>query len=181
MENHRKHTLGHRAFFLFLSGRSKFLVFLIVLAAGLWWTESMIPGGGEVAFWVGYGAEIVALLAAAWLLLILFYTYMEYRSYTYLFMPEAFVVNQGYILKNEIATLYHQIQNVNIERRPLDRMVGVSTLVIILAAARHEEDHNRIILPGLGRTKAKLVQKEILQRARRHAGGGAVSSGSRTE
>ncbi len=181
MENHRKHTLGHRAFFLFLSRRIKFAAFLFLLAGGLWWGAGRLSG--DAAFWTGYAAEIVALAAAAWLLIVLFYTYLEYRFYTYLFTPEAFVVHQGYILRNEVATLYHQIQNVNIERRPLDRLVGVSTVVLVLSATQQASDYNRIVLPGVGKTKAKLVQKELLVRARRHASGGgpfsAASSGNR--
>ena len=171
MENHRRHTLGHRAFLLFLSRRVKFVIFLFALTVAAWYSERWLSGIPQVAFWVDYAVGILALLSVAYFLLILFYTYLEYRFYTYLFTPEAFVVHQGYILRNEVATLYHQIQNVNIQRGPLDRLVGMSTVIILLSGIQHDPAHSKIILPGLGRTKAKLVQKELLVRARQHVGG----------
>jgi len=44
--------------------------------------------------------------------------------YTYMFTDEAFIMTSGYIVRNELAALYHQIQNVNIQRNPLDRLAA---------------------------------------------------------
>ena len=85
-----------------------------------------------------------------------------------MFTDEAFIMTSGYIVRNELAALYHQIQNVSIQRNPLDRLVGVSRIVIVMTGSEHDAAHNKIVLPAVGKTKAKLVQKELLIRARKH-------------
>jgi len=166
MENHRKHSLGHRAYLLFLSKRMKLTIFLFALTAAAWYSERWVPT--EYAPWVNYATNMLLLLAALYFLAIMFYTYMEYHFYTYMFTDEAFIMTYGYIVRNELAALYHQIQNVSIQRNPLDRLVGVSRIVIVMTGSEHDAAHNKIVLPAVGKTKAKLVQKELLIRARKH-------------
>lgn len=164
----RLHRLGHRAFFLFLSGRIKFTIFLFVLTGAAWYAEQWVPF--EYGPLASEAVFILFLISIAYLLIVLLRTWLEYRTYTYMFTEEAFVFTKGYVTKSEIAALYHQIQNVNIERGMLDRMSGVSSIVIMLTGGQHDAGHNRIVLPAVGRVKAKLVQKELLVRARRHSG-----------
>lgn len=166
MENHRKHSLGKRAFVLFLSKRIKLPIFLFVLTAAAWYSERWAPP--YYLPFVDYGVQLLALLSILYFLVILFWTWLEYHFYTYTFTDEAFVMTYGYVVRNELAALYHQIQNVNIQRSPLDRMAGVSQIVIFMNGAEHTGGHNKIVLPAVGKKKAKLVQQELLVRARRH-------------
>jgi membrane protein YdbS with pleckstrin-like domain len=178
MENQRKHSLGRRAFILFLSKRIKLVIFLFALTAAVWYGERWAP-----AFYgpfLDYGAKILALVSALYFLAILLWTYLEYRFYTYMFTDEAFIMTQGYIMRTELAALYHQIQNVSIQRGPLDRMAGVSQIIITMIGSEHDPVHNKIVLPAVGKTKARLVQKELLVRARRHVSND-VNSGNRSE
>ena len=172
LETHRKHSLGKRAYFLFLSRRIRSVIVFFVLAAAAWYSERWIPGSmAAYQPFIAYGIQLFALFAALYCAAILLWTWLEYHYYTYMFTDEAFVMTYGYIVRNELAALYHQIQNVSIERRPLDRMIGVSRIVIYMTGAEREGAHNKIVLPAVGRRKAKLVQKELLVRARRHAAG----------
>jgi uncharacterized membrane protein YdbT with pleckstrin-like domain len=166
MENQRKHSLGHRAYLLFLSKRMKLVVFLFALTAAAWYSERWAPP--YYLPFVQYGVELLALFSALYLLAIMLWTYMEYHFYTYMFTDEAFIMTYGYIVRNELAALYHQIQNVNIQRSPLDRLAGVSQIVIFMTGSERDAAHNKIVLPAVGKTKAKLVQKELLVRARKH-------------
>jgi len=170
MENYKAHKLGHRAFLLFFSHRIKGVIFLFLLTVAVWYSERWMPF--EYAFWADYIAKLLLLLSVMYLLAMLLWTWMEYRFYTYTFTDEAFIMTNGYVIRNELAALYHQLQNVNIQRGPLDRMVGVSQIVIYMTGGERESSHNKIVLPAVGKTKAKLVQKELLQRARRHVTGG---------
>ena len=172
MENQRKHSLGKRAFILFLSKRIKVAIFLFVLTAALWYGERWTPPF-YVSF-VDYGAQLLLLISALYFLMVLLWTYMEYRFYTYMFTDEAFVMTRGYIVRNELAALYHQIQNVSIQRGPLDRMAGVSQIIITMIGSEHDPAHNKIVLPAVGKTKARLVQKELLVRARRHVSNNTI-------
>lgn len=169
MENYKKHSLGHRAFFLFLSKRIKLVIFFFVLTGFAWYAQRWVPTND--LYISNYIVEIMALLSAAYFVMVLFWTYMEYRFYTFMFTEEAFIMTAGYVIRNETAALYHQIQNVNIQRGPLDRAVGVSQIVIFMTGNEKESTHNKIVLPGVGKTKAKMVQKELLVRARGHIQG----------
>ena len=168
MENHRKHSLGNRAFILFLSKRIKLVIFLFALTAAAWYSERWLPPYFTYAPFLDYGVKMLLLVSILYFLAIFLYTYMEYHFYTYMFTDEAFIMTYGYIVRNELAALYHQILNVSIQRNPLDRIAGVSKVVIIMIGAEHDATHNKIVLPAVGKAKAKLVQKELLMRARKH-------------
>ena len=168
IENHRKHSLGKRAFLLFLSKRMKLVIFFFVLTVAAWYSERWAPP--YYAPFVDYGVNLLALFSVLYFLAIILWTYMEYRVYTYTFTDEAFIMTSGYIIRTELAALYHQIQNVSIQRNPLDRLAGVSQIIIFMNGSEKDAAHNKIVLPAVGKTKAKLVQKELLIRARQHMG-----------
>lgn len=164
-ENNKKHRLGHRAFTMFLFGRIKFSLFLFALTIASWYGERYVPV--DYLGWSQYATEVLLALSIAYFVFIFFSTYMEYRYYTYLFTEEAFMMTSGYMMRTEVAALYHQIQNVNLMRSPLDRLIGVSRVVIYMTGDK-SSPQNQIMLPGVGKTKAKLVQRELLTRARKH-------------
>ena len=163
----KKHSLGHRAFFIFLFRRLKYILLFAAIAVGAWYSQQLIPY--QYSLWGDYIAQIVLMIACVIIFMIFLRTYLEYRYYTYLFTDDAFIMTYGYLLRNEIATLYHQIQNVNIQRSIADRMIGVSQVIILMTGSDRDSRRNEIILPAIGRTKARLVQAELLRRARRHA------------
>ena len=166
MDNHKKHSLGQRAFMLFLLKRMKFVLFLFALTASLWYSRPRVPRA--YIDWAEYANQMLLLAGAAYFLLILIKTYLEYRAYTYMFTEEAFIMTFGYLQYDEVAALYHQIQNVNINRSVLDRFIGVSKVIILMIGSERETRRAHIVLPGVGKSKAKLVQKELLIRARKH-------------
>jgi uncharacterized membrane protein YdbT with pleckstrin-like domain len=167
-ENRKKHHLGHRAFTLFLFSRIKFLFFLIVLTVGIGYAVQYLPP--NYLLWAPFIVKLAIAITVAYFVFIFLRTYLEYRYYTYLFTEEAFIMTSGYMLRSEVAALYHQIQNVNILRGPLDRLIGVSRIMILMTGDKSNAQ-NQLILPGVGKTKAKLVQQELLTRARKHFNG----------
>ena len=104
----------------------KLVIFFFVLTGAAWYSERWAPP--YYLPFVEYGVELLALFSALYFLAILLWTWLEYHFYTYTFTDEAFIMTYGYIERNELAALYHQIQNVNIQRSPLDRMAGVSKI-----------------------------------------------------
>lgn len=167
MDNLKKHSLGSRAFTLFFLKRITIPFFLFAFTFAAWYSERWVPL--EYLPFADYAAKILLYLSIAFFVLVLLRTYLEYRYHTYTFTEEAFIITYGYIIRNEIAAVYHQIQNVNIKRSPLDRLVGVSQVVIFMTGSDRETSRTQIILPSIGKTKARLVQKELLMRARKHA------------
>ena len=163
MDDDKKHSLGHRAFFIFLFQRIRWVVITAIIVAGLWYLARFFSGYWLV--WINYGLEIITLLWIAFFLMVLLRAYLEYRYYTYTFTDEAFVITYGVVVRNEIGALYHQIQNVSIQRGVSDRLIGISRLLIFLDG--DESGHAKIMLPAVERKKARLVQKELLVRAKR--------------
>jgi uncharacterized membrane protein YdbT with pleckstrin-like domain len=168
MDFSKKHALGQRAFLVFLARRIKFAVFLFIVTGAVWWSERWLPP--VYVLWGDYATKLLLAVSVAYFAFVLLETYLEYRYYTYLFTDDAFIMTYGYMIRNEVATLYHHIQNVNIERSVMDRMIGVSKVIILMTGADRGAQRNEIILPAVGRRKAKQVQAELLRRARRHAG-----------
>jgi len=165
-EPYRKHSLGRRAFILFYLRKIKLPIFLGLVDVGLWYIAPIVPP--DYAQWGIYIAQLVLILAVASVVAGLLFTWLEYRVQTYMFADEAFVITTGYVVRKEIAALYHQIQNVNINRSPMNRLIGISEVEILLVGADRGSAHSKIVLPAIGKTKARLVQKELLARARRH-------------
>lgn len=166
IESHRRYSLGHRAFFLFFSRKLKWPVILLVVDAVIWYAVRWLSG--DWADWGTYVAQIGLFVTLGAFLLALLLTYLDYRVYTYAFTDEAFVMTSGFALHKEVAALYHQIQNVNINRSPMNRMIGVSEVAIFLTGSDRDAEHAKIILPAVGKARAKLVQRELLTRARKH-------------
>ncbi|HUZ92840.1 MAG TPA: PH domain-containing protein [Candidatus Paceibacterota bacterium] len=164
-ENAKQYRLGYRAFFIFLLKRMRGPVIVLLIALGIWYAKRWIPAG--YASWGDYVLYGMLILSGAILLVLFIRTLIEYRFYRYSFTEDAFVMISGYVTHNETATLYHQIQNVNIKRTISDRLVGVSELVIVMAGMSGSESH-RVFLPALEKTRAKMVQQELITRARKH-------------
>ena len=167
MDDNKKHSLGSRAFYLFLTHRIKWVIILTIVSIGLWYLERWIPD--SILPWWNDGVIVLLIIDLGIFLFVLFQTWLEYKYYTYMFTEEAFIMTYGVVVRNEVAALYHQIQNVSIQRGVSDRLMGVSQVIIFLTGAERESGHTKIVLPAVGRKKAKLVQKELLVRARRNA------------
>ena len=167
MDNDKKHSLGRRAFFLFFSRRLKGILISCVVVAGLWYAERWTPQ--EYLPWMQEIVLVALAVVAAYAMFVIFQTWLEYHYYTYTFTDEAFIMTYGVVVRNEVAALYHQIQNVSIQRGVGDRFLGVSQIIIFLTGAERESGHTKIVLPAVGRKKAKLVQRELLVRAKKSA------------
>lgn len=174
MENHKKHSLGRRAFLLFFMKRIKGPLALFIVAAAAWYCERWVPPDTAASIWIDFGVNVLLLSALAYLLVIVLFAYTIYRSHSYMFTEEAFMMMSGVTSRTEVAALYHQIHSVNIARSMSDRLAGVSQIVILMTGSDREGGRTQLILPALSKAKAKLVQKELLVRARRHMDGSSA-------
>ena len=166
MENFKKHSLGQRALLRFFFKKIKIFLVMVVVLLAAWYAERWVPP--VYAPYADYAVQMLMVITILVFFVTLLYAYLEYRYYTYSFTDEAFIMTYGYVVRNEVAAVYHQIQNVNIRRSVLDRFMGVSELVILMTGIDRENNRNQIALPALGKTKARIVQQELLQRARKH-------------
>jgi uncharacterized membrane protein YdbT with pleckstrin-like domain len=116
---------------------------------------------------IGIGFLLFILLAAVLLLS----AWLEYISFKYYLDDNAFKIQTGIININEISILYHQIQNVDVDRPLLYRMMGMSRLVIFTAAHEDEKTHpqehdeTEAIIDLIDNTQAESLQQELLSRS----------------
>ena len=68
MDTNKKHSLGQRAFIVFLFRRIKFAVLLFIIAFAAWYGERWIPAGSTYAPWGDYAAKMVLLVAVGYFL-----------------------------------------------------------------------------------------------------------------
>lgn len=162
----RTHRLGVRAFLLFLSRQIRLPLAGVIFFGVLWYYRNL--AFGNYAYNRDYILQGALVLVGGLLIFKMVRAFMEYRGYAYRFDEEFFHITRGYINRQEIGVVYHQIQTVTIKHDILDRVLGVGHLVIILngqGGSRQPE----VVLPALDHNKAQLVQKEILRKARMHA------------
>ena len=164
LDTARSHRLGGRAFLLFF-GKGLLVTFVVAALIGAtWWYGSAHVPKQYVIYYV-YGLKLAGVLLLGYFLYKLAHAFFAYRSHEFRFDDEYFHINRGYINRDEMGVVYHQIQSVTVQRPIGARMVGVAHLTIIASSS---DNGGRVAhLPALDVRRARLVQKELLARARR--------------
>lgn len=162
----RTRYLGKKAFALFLLRKTKLISAILALTIALW--------AASDKFEPQYRDVVEAVIRVGLILFVgvaairVMQTFVEYRGFSYKFDEEFFQVNYGFFAKNEIAIVYHHIQNAIVKRDMFDRLIGVSKLVIVMDGS-NESGEEDIVLPAIDKVQAKLVQKELMRQARIHS------------
>lgn len=73
---------------------------------------------------------------------------------------DAIDLRHGVISRRESLVPYHRIQQIDVHRGPVERMVGLSTLVLRTAAATTDAE-----LPGIAAEHAEQLRHRLLARA----------------
>lgn len=165
LDTDRKHRLGGRAFLLFFARALLATIAAAAAIAATWWYASAYVPRRYVVYYV-YGLKLLALLAAAYFVLKLVHAFLAYRSHEFRFDDEYFHISRGYLNRDETGVVYHQIQTVTVERPLGARLVGVAHLTVVMSGS--DQGERVAHLPALDLRRARLVQKELLARARRH-------------
>jgi len=98
---------------------------------------------------------------------------LSYINYLFAITDDSLKIKKGILNKTENAIPYRQIQNVDIERDIIFRMMGLSRLVILTAG--HEDEKSQRpktylgesegIIPAIDQKLAEYLQAELLRRA----------------
>jgi uncharacterized protein len=131
-----------------------------------------IFGGLGLLFPLG-GASIVLLLlldtlrwvplavaAALLLVAVTWYPGARYRRWRWRLTDLALELRFGVLVHRYEAVPYFRIQQIDIERGPVDRLLGLATLQVTTASASGSG-----ALPGIAEEDAPLVRQELLLRA----------------
>jgi len=99
-------------------------------------------------------ALVVVVLSATW------YPGARYRRWRWQLTDLALEMRYGVIVHRHEAVPYFRVQQIDIERGPVDRLLGLATLQVTTASASGSG-----ALPGISEEQAPLVRQELLLRA----------------
>jgi membrane protein YdbS with pleckstrin-like domain len=85
---------------------------------------------------------------------------LAWSRWTWIAFDDALELRHGVVHVSSSLVPYHRIQQIDVHRGPLQRMLGVSRLVLRTAAATTDAT-----IPGLGEVEADHLRYELLKRA----------------
>ncbi len=139
----------------------------VVISGGL---GEGLDNGGEFSF--GF-LNWLWVIIPAFLVLCFVWAKLTYHFYRYELLDAGFRKEYGVIYKKYTTIPYDRIQNVDIDRGILDRILGLSSLNIQTAGASATVSRYGVMgggaegrLPGLSREVAEQLRDELIQRAR---------------
>jgi membrane protein YdbS with pleckstrin-like domain len=106
------------------------------------------------------------------LTLIIYFSYfwarLSYHFYLYEMREDGFRKELGVIAKTYVTIPYDRIQNVDINRGIVSRLLGLSDLNIQTAGASVRTPHGEGRLPGLSKEVAEQLRDELITRSQDH-------------
>ncbi len=107
---------------------------------------------------LGWLLALAGLALAA--LLVAWYPRAHYERWRWQLTPLALELRHGVVVHQREAVPYFRIQQIDITRDPLDRLMGLASLRVTTASAR-----GGATIPGIAAVEAPLVRGELLARA----------------
>jgi uncharacterized protein len=137
--------------------RIVWVVFELVIGAvvglgGTWLVDRFVF---EVAFWVGPVVAVVLALAGAG------YALLRYRVWRFEVQEDAVYLERGVFTRVESVVPFVRIQNVDTQRGPVERLAGLSSVVVYTAGTRGAD----ATLPGLAPERATALREELRELA----------------
>lgn len=122
-------------------------VFLIVAVVSLW-TPELFP---FVPRWVLFVA-----VGVLWVVSMIFVPF-RVRAMRYQLRDDDFVFRRGIIFQRQVAVPYGRLQLVDVTRGPLARILGLSELRLVTAAAS-----SGVVIPGIVRDRALSLRDDLV-------------------
>ena len=167
MENKSYEHLGITAFWIFmLQMMSPALIFLLIAFLFPQLSATMPP---ELLRYAEPFGRFFFLIGLAALLIGGVIGYLRYITYIFCLADHALLIEQGILNKERVSIPYRQVQNINLRRSIIDRLLGVSHLIILTAGhedSRDPGDPNYEAeghLPLLDKHRAEQIQAELVK------------------
>lgn len=106
--------------------------------------------------------ELLAAAAGAWLALTLFSVWMGYKRWRFTHWrldAHGFGLQRGRFWRNETRVPGSRVQHIDIQRGPLERQFGLSTLIVHTAGTRN----SAVAVPGLDAGDAERLRDHLAQ------------------
>jgi len=113
--------------------------------------------------YVGAGVLVLALLSLVWV-------HFRHRVWTYRVREDGLYLERGVVTRVDTVVPYVRIQHVDTQRGPLERALGLSTLVVYTAGSRGAD----VSIPGLTTDEAADLQQRVKDLSIEAEGGDAL-------
>ena len=134
----------------------------------LLWTPRIVIASVVVGIAAWFGANRVGLdprlgvaLAAGLLVLGTAWILLLYRAWAFRVRADSLFLQRGVVRHVETVVPYVRIQHVDTSRGPIERVLGLSTLVVYTAGSRGAD----VSIPGLTPEEASDLQRSIKELA----------------
>jgi membrane protein YdbS with pleckstrin-like domain len=125
---------------------------------------SLLPSESATLSGAFYSSILVSIIAniVLWILLSLLWAWLTQHHFRYSLQENYFQKEVGVLYKKYITIPYENIQNIEIDRRVLSRLLGLSEIMIETASS-HTRSEGRV--PGLKHEEAEQLKDELIRRA----------------
>lgn len=132
----------------------------------LWRIRSSLVLGGSVALVLatsagagraGAGLVTASVLAVAGGLLVRWWTALVWRSWQFRVGDGALQLRHGVLTRRESTIPYHRVQHIDLEAGPLERRMGLTSLILRTASASSDST-----VPGIDAAEAEALRTRIL-------------------
>jgi len=141
------------------------------------WSLRVVVGGLVVALLarvvtprLGLDPRVGPALGVGLTILGLVWVALRYRVWAYELRADALYLQRGVVTHRRTLAPFVRVQHVDTSRGPLERGLGLSTLVVYTAGSRGAD----VSIPGLTPTEAADLQRRVKQLAIEAEGGDAV-------
>nr|WP_255246169.1 PH domain-containing protein [Halolamina sp. CBA1230] len=112
---------------------------------------ALLPAGVETA--VQMGGAVAALLVLVGVVRAV----LLYRSWEYVVRADSLFLSRGVFTRVRTVVPYVRVQHIDTTRSPLERVLGLSTLVVYTAGSRGAD----VTIPGLTPERASTLQERL--------------------
>lgn len=114
--------------------------------------------------------QVVVAAAGALAVLGLVWVHLRYRAWSYELRADALTLERGVLTQVTTVAPHVRVQHVDTRRSPLERTLGLSTLVVYTAGSRGAD----VSIPGLTPGEASDLQRRLKELAIETEGGDAL-------
>lgn len=129
---------------------------------GTFWLPVLVVGGGWLAFQYGVAAGAGAASGLAALLLgwTLAWPSVSWRHFRYGVREDDLLVESGVLFRHAVSIPLDRIQHVDTRQGPIERLFGLSRLVVYTAAGMSADGS----IPGLEEEQADALRDALVRR-----------------
>jgi len=125
----------------------------ILAVGGGFLVAAIITDRAELAPWILAATAVAAVGAVGW-------SWARYARFSWAAWPDALQLRHGVLTRHESVVPYHRIQQIDLQRGPLDRALGLSSLVLRTAAATTDAR-----IPGIDAGHADELRHRLVRRS----------------